>query len=214
MSGTDSVNHYETVGIIANSTPEQIRAAVKEARKTWVLRQNAPTLERRQEAETMLAKIANAERVLLDPHLRKTFDQQLHDRTRSSHPAESVHTPEPNSNRPDPEFKPPGPQQPLPGPYPYPDNFHQPQPDRFPVAVPHHPQGGLILGLGIGGFFCGVLAPVAWILGSRALGNIRETGSHPPNERQITLGRTLGIVGTALVAFWLILQIIVFVGSL
>lgn len=65
-------------------------------------------------------------------------------------------------------------------------------------AVPDHPQGTLILVFGIAGFFVAVLGPVAWIMGSRALREIRTSGAHPANEQLIVVGRILGIVVTVL----------------
>lgn len=63
-------------------------------------------------------------------------------------------------------------------------------------TAPDHPQGTLILVFGVAGFFVGVLGPVAWIMGSRALREIRATGAHPANEQMIVIGRILGIVVT------------------
>lgn len=77
MGGPDVVDLYGTLGVAADASHDEIAAAVKDQRKVWVLRQNAPSLERRQEAERMLAQIAQAERVLLDPRARAGFDQEL-----------------------------------------------------------------------------------------------------------------------------------------
>jgi Flp pilus assembly protein TadD len=84
MSDSLIVNHYNTLGIRSDASLDEIQAAVKETRKTWVLRQNAPSLERRQEAETMLARVADAEGVLLDPFQRTNYDKQLHDQTQKT----------------------------------------------------------------------------------------------------------------------------------
>lgn len=84
MGDLGFVDLYDTLGVGPQATAEQIRAAVKTTRRTWVLRQNAPSLERRQEAETVLARVAEAERVLLDPHLRVRFDKELHDQTQAA----------------------------------------------------------------------------------------------------------------------------------
>ncbi len=65
-------------------------------------------------------------------------------------------------------------------------------------TAPDHPQGTLILVFGIAGFFVGVLGPVAWIMGSKALKEIRASGVHPNNEQLIVVGRILGIIVTAL----------------
>ena len=65
-------------------------------------------------------------------------------------------------------------------------------------TAPDHPQGTLILILGIAGFFVSILGPVAWFMGSRALKEIRATGAHPGNEQMIVIGRILGIIVTVL----------------
>lgn len=74
MSGTDFVDLYEALGVQPDAGVDVIRAAIKATRKIWVLRQNAPALERRQEAETVLERVGEAERVLLDADLRAAFD--------------------------------------------------------------------------------------------------------------------------------------------
>ena len=65
-------------------------------------------------------------------------------------------------------------------------------------TAPEHPQGTLILVLGIAGFFISLLGPVAWVMGSRALKEIRASGVHPSNEQLIVIGRILGIIVTAI----------------
>ncbi|SDT23847.1 hypothetical protein SAMN04488543_3408 [Friedmanniella luteola] len=67
-----------------------------------------------------------------------------------------------------------------------------------PYGSADHPQGVLILVFGIAGFFVGILGPVAWIMGSRALKEIRASGAHPGNEQLIVVGRILGIIVTVL----------------
>ena len=74
-------------------------------------------------------------------------------------------------------------------------------------SAPEHPQGTLILVFGIAGFFVPILSPVAWIMGSRALKEIRSTGAHPANEQMIVIGRILGIVVTV----FMILLVVVLV---
>lgn len=75
-----------------------------------------------------------------------------------------------------------------------------------------HPQGVLILVLGIAGLVvAGLLSPVAWGLGSRALKDIRATGQHPGNEQLIVVGRILGIIGTVLLALAVLLGVVVVV---
>ncbi|MCW2810659.1 MAG: hypothetical protein JWP61_1117 [Friedmanniella sp.] len=93
---------------------------------------------------------------------------------------------------------------PQPGPYP---QQGYPQQDMtsagyggtpYAQGLPEHPQGTLILVLGILGFFTAVTAVIAWVMGSRALREIRETGVHYSNEQSIVVGRILGIIVTLL----------------
>ena len=68
-----------------------------------------------------------------------------------------------------------------------------------PMAPREHPQGTLVLVLGIVGVVAaGICAPFAWYLGSRALKDIRRTGVHYVNEQNIVVGRVLGMVMTIL----------------
>ena len=53
-----------------------------------------------------------------------------------------------------------------------------------------------------------LLGPVAWVMGSRALKEIRASGQHPANEQLIVIGRILGIVVTALLALGLVLAVL------
>jgi len=85
-------------------------------------------------------------------------------------------------------------------------------PGAYTGPVGDHPQGVLILVLGILGLVgVGILSPFAWVLGSRALRDIRATGQHPGNEQLIVIGRVLGIVGTVLLAVALVLVLLLLV---
>ncbi|GAA1838966.1 DUF4190 domain-containing protein [Microlunatus capsulatus] len=83
-----------------------------------------------------------------------------------------------------------------------------------PYGSADHPQGTLILVFGIAGFFVGVLGPVAWIMGGRALREIRSSGAHPRNEQLVVVGRILGIVSTALWVLGLLAFVAIFVLAL
>jgi hypothetical protein len=80
-----------------------------------------------------------------------------------------------------------------------------------PYGSADHPQGTLILIFGIAGFFVSVLAPVAWIMGSRALREIRASGAHPGNQQLIVVGRILGIIGTVLLVLAFLAFLLFFV---
>jgi uncharacterized membrane protein len=65
----------------------------------------------------------------------------------------------------------------------------------YPVA-PEHPQGTTVLVLGIVGLVFGLVAPVAWYLGSKAMREIRSSGQVYSNTTSINIGRLLGMIVT------------------
>jgi uncharacterized membrane protein YjgN (DUF898 family) len=68
------------------------------------------------------------------------------------------------------------------------------------VSATEHPQGTVILVLGILGFVsCGLLGPVAWFMGSKAIREIDAARVPCTNRSQVQIGRVLGIVTTVLV---------------
>ena len=71
-----------------------------------------------------------------------------------------------------------------------------------------HPQGTTVLVLGIIGIFFTICGPIAWYLGSKALKEIRASGTTYANEQQIVIGRILGIIFTILAIIGLIIAII------
>jgi hypothetical protein len=94
----------------------------------------------------------------------------------------------------------------------YPGSAAQPYHDGYAPPTGNHPQGTLVLVLGIAGLLvAGILSPVAWVLGSRALKEIRATGLHPANEQLLVVGRVLGIIGTLLLVLAVVLGVILVV---
>lgn len=81
----------------------------------------------------------------------------------------------------------------------------------YGVGGGEHPQGTMIFVLGIVGIFVGVCAPIAWILGNKALNEIKATGASYSNESQIRTGRMLGKVFTILYIVLIVLYIIAIV---
>jgi uncharacterized membrane protein YjgN (DUF898 family) len=78
---------------------------------------------------------------------------------------------------------------------------YQPAPYGQPNSmVPReHPQGTLVLVLGIlGVFVAGICAPFAWYLGGKALKEGRAAGITYSNQQQLVVGRVLGIIMTLL----------------
>lgn len=84
---------------------------------------------------------------------------------------------------------------PPPGPYGNPAGF----------PPPKHPQATTVLILGIlGVVLCGVLAPFAWVMGNKAIAEIRASPGTYGGESEVNAGRILGIIGTVLLALGLI----------
>lgn len=84
------------------------------------------------------------------------------------------------------------------------------EPDGVPAST--------IFALGIvgiaGGFSCGlpmICAPIAWAMGNKALARIEQLGDVPESmQQQVRTGRTLGIIGTALLVLGAIALIALF----
>lgn len=93
---------------------------------------------------------------------------------------------------------------------PAPQGQYAPQPYGQPygVAGGEHPQGTMIFVLGIVGIFVAVCAPIAWILGNKALKEIAAGGASYSNESQIRTGRMLGKVFTIIYIVLIVLYII------
>ncbi len=75
-------------------------------------------------------------------------------------------------------------------------------------APPDHPQAGTTLVLGILGLVvCGVLAPFAWSMGNRVLTEIDSSQGHLGGRSSANAGRIMGIIGTVLLGFSLLVLI-------
>ena len=90
------------------------------------------------------------------------------------------------------------------------------QPPQFPSesgAYPESSQATTALVLGIlGVVVCGILAPIAWSMGTKELEAI-DSGRRPPQNRgTANAGRILGIIGTVLLAIGIIFIVLAFVG--
>jgi uncharacterized membrane protein YjgN (DUF898 family) len=88
---------------------------------------------------------------------------------------------------------------------------------QFPTDSNQYPeasQATTILVLGILGLvICGVLAPVAWIMGKNELEAIDSGRRSPENRGTANAGKILGIVGTALLGVGIVFLILFFVGA-
>jgi Mg/Co/Ni transporter MgtE len=74
----------------------------------------------------------------------------------------------------------------------------------FPADASRYPeasQATTALALGIVGLFVNFLAPFAWWVGQRELGAIDAGRRSPHNRGTANVGKILGIIGTVLLAF-------------
>lgn len=77
-------------------------------------------------------------------------------------------------------------------------------------APPDHPQATTALVLGILGLvLCGVIAPFAWQMGNRVLREIDASQGRLGGRSSASAGRIMGIIGTALLAFGLVIVLVV-----
>ncbi|MCK5891381.1 MAG: DUF4190 domain-containing protein [Aeromicrobium sp.] len=111
-----------------------------------------------------------------------------------------------------------GPTPPPQGPYGQPQPpYGQPQPMFSHAPTPNHPQATTAMVLGIisvvGGFMCLVpllVAPVAWIMGSKAVKEIDASGGRLGGRGEAQTGFITGIVGTVLLVL-AVIGIVLFV---
>lgn len=88
---------------------------------------------------------------------------------------------------------------------------------QFPTDSSQYPEASqattiLVLGI-LGLIICGVLAPVAWIMGKNELEAI-DSGRRPPENRgTANAGRILGIIGTVLIGIGLLVLILILFGA-
>ncbi len=101
--------------------------------------------------------------------------------------------------RPMSEQPPQNPAQPPPNPY---QPYAAPGPQ---FGVPDHPKAATVLVLGIVGIaVCQLVAPFAWVIGGRVRKEIDESGGRYGGRSQAQIGYILGIVGSALLALYLV----------
>lgn len=79
-----------------------------------------------------------------------------------------------------------------------------------PARYAEESQATIILVLGILGLvICGLLGPVAWVMGNNEVQAI-DAGRRPPENRQMAnIGRILGIIATALIVLGILFFIVV-----
>lgn len=79
-------DYYEILDLSSDVEAEEIADRIKEKKRIWVHRQNAPKPEQRREAEENLRIIPAIEETLLNAEKRMAYDQLLRDRPRVSRP--------------------------------------------------------------------------------------------------------------------------------
>ena len=71
------VNYYALLGVSQDASAEEIRLKLKERRRIWTQRQNAPRVEQQQEASNNLRLVPEMEATLLDATARDDYDRKL-----------------------------------------------------------------------------------------------------------------------------------------
>ncbi|MDY0152131.1 MAG: tetratricopeptide repeat protein [Candidatus Cloacimonas sp.] len=71
------VNYYDLLGVSEKATEDEIRVSIKERKRIWTQRQNAPKIEQQQEATNNIRMIPDIEANLLNPQKRAAYDKQL-----------------------------------------------------------------------------------------------------------------------------------------
>ena len=82
-------------------------------------------------------------------------------------------------------------------------------PAGFPYVPPQHPQATTALVLGIVGLAaCGLVAPCAWVIGSKAVNEIDANPAAYSGRGEANAGKILGIIGSCFLG----LAVLAFVG--
>lgn len=71
------VNYYDLLGLSQGASEDDIRAKLKQRKRVWTQRQNAPKPQQQQEATKNLRMVPEIEATLLDLQKRAAYDQQL-----------------------------------------------------------------------------------------------------------------------------------------
>lgn len=74
-----------------------------------------------------------------------------------------------------------------------------------------HPQGTMILILGIVGFFVTICGPIAWVMGHKAQKEIAASGVSYSNEQNINIGKILGMVVSILAIIGIVIAVVAIV---
>lgn len=78
-----------------------------------------------------------------------------------------------------------------------------------------HPQGTTVLVLGILSLVvCGLLGPVAWVMGNNALTEIDAYPLAYTNRSSVQAGRVCGIIASAILILWGVVALLLLIGAL
>jgi uncharacterized membrane protein YjgN (DUF898 family) len=66
-----------------------------------------------------------------------------------------------------------------------------------------------VLGI-LGIVVCGIIAPFAWVMGNRVVGEIDASGGRWGGRTEANVGRILGIIGSVLIILGVVLVIVLF----
>jgi Domain of unknown function (DUF4190) len=96
--------------------------------------------------------------------------------------------------------------------YPPQPPYGAPPPYGYGYVAPNHPQATTIMVLGILSLTCcSLCGPFAWVMGHRALREIRASGGTIGGHGQVMAGYVCGIIGTVLLVVSLVLVVLEFV---
>lgn len=102
------VDYYEILEVAPDAPEERIRTAISQQRRIWVRRQSSADPERRTAAEQRVRDLDQAERTLLDPRARQSFDAERSRRSRQPPPSASSTSPTSPSRTPERQRTPTG----------------------------------------------------------------------------------------------------------
>jgi tetratricopeptide (TPR) repeat protein len=89
-TATTYVDFYDILDVTETASLDEIKKALRQQRQVWVKKQTTSDLGKRQRAETRVAQLDEAERVLLDPTKRNQFNQTRKTARPESTPTDGV----------------------------------------------------------------------------------------------------------------------------
>ncbi|MGN0975754.1 MAG: tetratricopeptide repeat protein [Gemmiger sp.] len=87
------INYYVELGLDPSMDEAALEKALRDMKKKWTARTNAPDLEKRQKAERMIALLNEASRILCNKSDREDYDRKLN-REKNKQTTPTVNTPD------------------------------------------------------------------------------------------------------------------------